>query len=138
MDAAAPGMTSAVSTDTDTLYADTPAWGEFTCIQVFAGSATYFIGVHECKTDGEFARILQDEIRHNGAMDRLVSDRAKAEISKKVEDIMRIYTIDGHQSKPYQQHQNPDPVERQSKISSDLLCQHLANNTQQYPSGSGR
>jgi len=35
---------------------------------------------------------------------------AKAEISKKVEEILRRYMIDAHQSEPYQQQQNP--VER--------------------------
>jgi hypothetical protein len=32
---------------------------------------------------------------------------AKAEISNKVEEILRKYTIDAHQSEPYQQQQNP-------------------------------
>ena len=56
---------------------------------------------------GEFARSLQDESRYDGAMDRLVSDRAKAEFNKRVEDIMRTYIIDGRLLKPYQQHHNP-------------------------------
>ena len=32
---------------------------------------------------------------------------AKAEISNKVEEILRKYAIDAHQSEPYQQQQNP-------------------------------
>ena len=54
-----------------------------------------------------FAQILEDEIRFHGAPDRIVSDMAKAEISKKVEDILWKYIIDAHQSEPYQQQQNP-------------------------------
>ena len=95
---------------TDTLYADRPAWGGFTCVQIFAGAESYYITAHECRTDGEFASTLEDEIRSHGAMNRLISDRAKAEISKKVEDILRKYIIDAHQSEPY--HQNQNPVER--------------------------
>ena len=65
---------------------------------------------YECRTDKEFARILQDEIRRHGAPNRVVSDSARAEISQKVEDILRKYIIDAHQSEPHQQQQNP--VER--------------------------
>ena len=39
-------------------------------------------------------------------MDRLISDSAQSEISKKVLDILRHYTIDAWQSEPYHQHQN--------------------------------
>jgi hypothetical protein len=35
-----------------------------------------------------------------------VGDMAKAEISKKVEEVLRKYIIDAHQSEPYQQQQN--------------------------------
>ena len=47
-----------------------------------------------------------DEIRRSGAMDRLISDNAKAEISKKVKDILRMFVIDDWQSKPYKGNQN--------------------------------
>ena len=46
-------------------------------------------------------------IRFHEAPNRIVSDMAKAEISKKVEEILRKYAIDAHQSEPYQQQQNP-------------------------------
>ena len=95
---------------TDTLYADILAWGGYECMQIFVGSDSYYTSGYECRSDKEFARILQDEIRHHGAPNRVLSDCAKAEISQKVEDIMRTYIIDGHQSEPYQQQQNP--VER--------------------------
>ena len=79
-------------------------------MQIFVGSDSYYTSGYECRSDKEFARILQDEIRRHGAPNRIISDCAKAEISQKVEDIMRTYIIDGHQSEPYQQQQNP--VER--------------------------
>jgi hypothetical protein len=40
-------------------------------------------------------------------MSRLISDRAQAEISKRVLDILRAYMIDDWQSEPHHQHQNP-------------------------------
>ena len=79
-------------------------------MQIFAGADSYFLSGHECRTDGEFCRILEDEIRFRGAPNLVVSDRAKAEISRKTEDVLRRYIIDAHQSEPYQQQQNP--VER--------------------------
>jgi len=75
-------------------------------MQIFAGADSYFLSCHECRTDGEFCRILQDR----GAPNLVVSDRAKAEISRKTEEVLRRYIIDAHQSEPYQQQQNP--VER--------------------------
>ena len=39
-------------------------------------------------------------------MSKLVSDRAQVEISKKVQDILKHYTIGDWQSEPHQQHQN--------------------------------
>jgi hypothetical protein len=39
-------------------------------------------------------------------MDRLLSDRATAEIRSKINDILRVYIIDDWQSEPYHQHQN--------------------------------
>jgi hypothetical protein len=39
-------------------------------------------------------------------MDKLISDRAQVEVSKKVTDITRAYRIDQWQSEPHHQHQN--------------------------------
>ena len=91
---------------TDTVYSDVPAWGGIHAAQVFAGKMSRYISVHGCKTDKDFPRCLEDEIRKRGAMDKLGSDRAKAEISKKVHDILRTLFIDDWQSEPYFQHQN--------------------------------
>ena len=40
-------------------------------------------------------------------MDKLMSDRAQVEISKRVLDILRALFIDDWQSEPHRQHQNP-------------------------------
>ncbi len=52
-----------------------------------------------------------DEIRKYGDMDALISDRAKAEVSEKVKDILRILFIKDWQSEPHnknQQYSNGD------------------------------
>jgi hypothetical protein len=92
---------------TDTVIADVAALctGEF-CAQVFVGRKSRFCDVYGCKTDKQFVDTLEDVIRERGAMDKLISDHAQAEISKRVNDILRAYCIKDWQSEPYYQHQN--------------------------------
>ena len=49
---------------------------------------------------------LPDNIRKRGAMDTLISDGGKYEISKRVTDLLRSLFIQDYQSEPYHQHQN--------------------------------
>jgi hypothetical protein len=58
------------------------------------------------KTDKEFVKTLEDNIRERGAMDKLISDCAKAEMSERVEQIHRALYISSWCSEPYQQSQN--------------------------------
>ena len=55
----------------------------------------------------QFVNTLEDNIRRRGAMDKLISDSVKNEISHKVKDILRAYNINDWQSEPYHQNQNP-------------------------------
>ena len=64
------------------------------------------MSVHGMKTDGEFVNALEDEIRKRGAMEKIITDCAKAEISKRVKDILRNLYIDDYQSEPHHQNQN--------------------------------
>ena len=91
---------------TDTVFANVSAWGGVHAAQVFAGKMSRYISVHGCKTDADFPRCLEDEIRKRGAMDKLGSDRARAETSKKVHDIMRTLFIGDWTSEPHFHHQN--------------------------------
>ena len=50
---------------------------------------------------------LEDNVRRMGAMDKLLSDSAETEISKKVMDISRAYDISNWHSELYHQNQNP-------------------------------
>ncbi|EEC51029.1 predicted protein [Phaeodactylum tricornutum CCAP 1055/1] len=92
---------------TNTIWSDTPAvdsGAKFA--QLFVGRRSLVTDVYPMKTDKEFVNALEDHIRFRGAMDKLISDRAQVEISKKVMDITRAYNIDQWQSEPHHQHQN--------------------------------
>jgi hypothetical protein len=54
----------------------------------------------------QFVNGLLENIRQQGAMDKLISDRATVEISAKVLDVLRYLQIDSWQSEPYMQNQN--------------------------------
>ena len=51
-----------------------------------------------------FINTLSDNIRKRGAMDTLISDGGKYEISKQVTDLLRSLFIQDYQSEPYHQH----------------------------------
>jgi len=107
---------------TDTIFADTPAVDNSpTCAQIFVGTKSLVVDAYGIKTDGEFVNTLEDNIRKRGAMDKLVSDRAQAEISNKVLDIVRNYFIDTWQSKPHHEHQNPCEDVTQQSNSTPML-----------------
>ncbi len=93
---------------TDWVCADTPAIDSGVMgAQVFVGLKSQVTSAYGCNTDGEFVNTLEDEIRNRGAPNRLLSDRAQAQISKKVKQILRALFIGDWQSEPHQQHQNP-------------------------------
>ena len=92
---------------TDTVYSDTSAIDDGSKIaQFFVGKKSLVCDAYGIKTEKEFVNTLEDNIRYRGAMDKLISDRAQVEISKKVNDILRNYCIDDWQSEPHHQHQN--------------------------------
>ena len=55
------------------------------------------------KSDAKFPAALLEEIRKRGAMTRIISDGAKAQLSDKVKDILRTLIINDSQSEPHQQ-----------------------------------
>jgi len=92
---------------TDTVYADTPAIDDgSTCAQIFVDRESLVTDIYGMKTDKEFVNTLEDNICHHGAMDKLISDRAQVETSKKVQDILHALIIEDWQSEPHHQHQN--------------------------------
>ena len=74
--------------------------------QLFVGKESLVSDVYPIKTDQQFVNTLEDNIRCRGAMDKLISDGAKAETSKRAHDILRQLCIEDWQSEPGYQHQN--------------------------------
>jgi hypothetical protein len=93
---------------TDTLYSSTPAIDDgSTAAQMFIGLISKHRSVHPMgSSDKAFVNALMDEIRRRGAMNRLISDQAKAELSERVKDVLRTLVIDNWQSESHQQRQN--------------------------------
>ena len=58
------------------------------------------------KFDKQFINTLEDNIRKRGAMDKLISDSAQSELSKRVKDMLGALFIDDWQSEAHHQHQN--------------------------------
>ena len=93
---------------TDTVYSDTPAVDSgVKKAQLFVGKDFLFSDIYPMRSGKQFVNTLEDNICRCGAMDKLISDSAKNEISHKVKDILRAYTMSEWQSEPYHQNQNP-------------------------------
>ena len=75
---------------TDTIFSDTPAVDSgVKQAQVFVGIDSLVADVYPMKSGKQFVNTLKDNIRRRGAMDKLLNDSAKTEISKKVMDILK-------------------------------------------------
>ena len=92
----------------DTTHGEVPAIdsGGQTMAQIFIGRESLVIDVFGMSTEAEFVNALEDEIRKRGAMDKLITDSARVEISKRVGEILRALCIDDWQSEANYQHQN--------------------------------
>ena len=90
------------------MFSDTPAVDSgVKQAQLFVGKESLFSDIYPMRSGKQFINTLEDEIRRHGAMDKLISDSAKNEISHKVQDILRAYNISDWQSEPHHQNQNP-------------------------------
>jgi hypothetical protein len=75
--------------------------------QFLIGRKSNYRSVYPCgKSDKDVHRCILDEIRKLGAMDVLVSDRAQAQISKKVHDVLCTFGIRDRQIEPHNKNQN--------------------------------
>ena len=92
---------------TDTILSDTPAVDDgSTMAQFFCGCNTLVCDAYGIKSTKQFINTLSDNLRKQGAMDTLISDGGKYEISKRVTDLLCSQFIQDYQSEPYHQHQN--------------------------------
>ena len=81
---------------TDTVFAMVPAvdTGGVKATQLFVGRTSKFVEFCPVKSTAEFVNTLEDTIRKYGAIDKLISDSARVEISERVKDILRRYMIE--------------------------------------------
>ena len=76
------------SVATDTIFSDTPVVDSgVKQAQGFVGRDSLVADVYPMKSGKQFVNTMEDIIRRRGAMDKLLRDSAKTEISKKVKDI---------------------------------------------------
>ena len=100
-----PRCSEAVATDT--IFSDTPAVDDgSTMAQFFCGHDTLVCDAYGIKSTKQFINTLSDNIRKWGAMDTLVSDGGKYDISKGVTDLIHSLFIQDYQSESYHQDQN--------------------------------
>ena len=100
-----PRRSEAVATDT--IFSDTPAVDDgSTMAQSFCGRDTLVCDAYGIKSTKQFINTLSDNIRKRGAMDTLISDGGKYEISKRVTDLFHSLFIQDYLSEPYHQHHN--------------------------------
>ena len=92
---------------TDTIFSDTPGVDDgSTMAQFVCGRDTLVCDAYGIKSTKQFINTLSDSIRKRGAMDTLISDGGKYEISKRITDLLCSPFIQDYQSEPCHQHQN--------------------------------
>ena len=100
-----PRCSEAVATDT--IFSDTPAVDDGpTMSQFFCGHDVFVCDAYGIKSTKQFINTLSDNIRKWGAMDTLISDGGKYDISKGVTDLLHSLFIQDYQSESYHQDQN--------------------------------
>jgi hypothetical protein len=86
---------------TNTVFSDTPAVdSSVTGAQLFVGRESLVADAYGLKTDKALVNTLEDIIRKRGAVGKLISDCAKAEMSERVKQILR-GSITAWHTEPY-------------------------------------
>ena len=93
---------------TDTVYGPEPAIDDgSTAAQFFIGRKSGFVAVEPLgQSDKRFPKVLMEHIHQYGAMDMLISDNAKAQISGWVKEILGTLGINNRTSEPHNKNQN--------------------------------
>ena len=100
-----PRCSEAVATDT--IFSDITAVDDgSTMAQFFCGHDTLICDAYGIKSTKQFINTLSDNIRKWGAMDTLISDGGKYDISKGVIELLHFLFIQDYQSESYHQDQN--------------------------------
>ena len=114
---------------TDTIFSDTPAVDDgSTMAQFFRGHDTLVCDAYGIKSTKQFINTLSDKIRKWGAMDTLISDGGKYDISKRVTDFLHSLFIQDYQSESYHQ----DQTKTETCFGPANRCTNTAMNTSGY------
>ena len=73
--------------------------------QFFVGKDTLVCDAYGIKSQKQFIYTLYDNIKTGGAMDTIITDGGKYEISTKLAEVLRSLFIKQYESEPYHQHQ---------------------------------
>ena len=76
-----------------------------TMAQFFVGKDTLVWDTYGVKSQKQFINTLYDTIKSRGAMNTVITDGGKYEISNKVADLLRSLFIKQYEPEPYHQHQ---------------------------------
>ena len=74
--------------------------------QCFVGKDTLVCDAYGIKNQKQFINTLYDNIKTRGAMDTIITDGGKYDISKKVADLLRSLFIKQCETETYHHHQN--------------------------------
>ena len=86
---------------TDTVFSDTPAINDgSTMAQFFVGKDTLVCDAYGIKSQKQFINTLYDNIKTRDAMDTIITDGGKYEISKEVSDLLRVYSLSNMSQNP--------------------------------------
>ena len=114
---------------TDTIFSDTPAVDDgSTMSQFFCGHDTFVCDAYGIKSTKQFINTLSDNIRKWGAMDTLISDGGKYDISKGVTDLLHSLFIQDYQSESYHQ----DQTKTETCFGPAKRCTNTVMNTSGY------
>ena len=93
---------------TDTIFAEVPAicTNGQTMAQLYIGRKSLLAVAYGMSNESQMVNTLEDHIKEFGAMDVLLSDSARVEMSRYVMDVLRAYNVRSWQSEPNYQHQN--------------------------------
>ena len=72
--------------------------------QFFLRKDTLLCDAYGIKIQKQFINTVYDDIKTRGAMDTIITDGGKYEISKKVADLLRSLFIKQYESEQYHQH----------------------------------
>ena len=76
-------------------------WTIALLVYIFLGTKTLVADFYGMKTEKQFVKTLDNNIRKRGAMEKLISDSAQSETVNRVKDILRALFNDDWKSEPH-------------------------------------